>query len=106
VIIDSVGAATYNHALDLLLPGGRMVTFGTTSGSSITSEIRPFYHKQISLLGTTMGSPKEFAEMLAAVNNGRIRPVVDSIFPLAEAGAAHHRLEQHEQFGKITLTIA
>jgi NADPH:quinone reductase-like Zn-dependent oxidoreductase len=105
VVIDSVGAATFNQALDLLVPGGRMVTFGTTSGSSANLEIRQFYHKQISLLGTTMGSPKEFVEMLAAVNSGKIRPVVDRVFPLGEAGAAHARLEGHEQFGKILLRI-
>jgi NADPH:quinone reductase-like Zn-dependent oxidoreductase len=105
VVIDSVGAATFNQALDLLAPGGRMVTFGTTSGSSANLEIRQFYHKQISLLGTTMGSPKEFVEMLTAVNSGKIKPVVDRVFPLGEAGAAHVRLEGHEQFGKILLRI-
>jgi len=105
VVLDSVGAATFNHALDLLVPGGRMVTFGTTSGSGTDLEIRKFYHKQISLLGTTMGSPKEFAEMLTAINSGGIRPVIDRIFPLAETSAAHRRLEHHEQFGKIILTI-
>jgi zinc-binding alcohol dehydrogenase/oxidoreductase len=105
IVIDSVGAATFHQALDLLAPGGRMVTFGTTSGSSANLEIRQFYHKQISLLGTTMGSPKEFVEMLTAVNSGKIRPVIDSVFPLGEAGAAHGRLERHEQFGKIVLRI-
>ena len=105
VVIDSVGAVTFNHALDLLVPGGRMVTFGTTSGSGTDLEIRKFYHKQISLMGTTMGSPREFVEMLKAVNSGRIRPVIDRIFPLGEASAAHRRLEQHEQFGKIVLGI-
>jgi zinc-binding alcohol dehydrogenase/oxidoreductase len=106
VILDSVGAATFSQNLELLVPGGRLVTFGTTSGSSTALEIRQFYHKQISLLGTTMGSPKEFVEMLAAVNAGRIKPVIDRAFPLAEASEAHRRLEQHSQFGKIVLTIA
>ncbi len=106
VILDSVGAATFSQNLELLVPGGRLVTFGTTSGSSTALEIRQFYHKQISLLGTTMGSPKEFVEMLAAVNAGRIKPVIDRAFPLAEASEAHRRLEQHNQFGKIVLTIA
>jgi zinc-binding alcohol dehydrogenase/oxidoreductase len=105
IVIDSVGAATFHQALDLLAPGGRMVTFGTTSGSSANLEIRQFYHKQISLLGTTMGSLREFVEMLTAVNSGKIRPVIDSVFPLGEAGAAHGRLERHEQFGKIVLRI-
>lgn len=57
------------------------------------------------LLTTLMGSPKEFVEMLTAINSGKIRPVIDRIFPLAEASAAHRRLEQQEQFGKIILAI-
>jgi NADPH:quinone reductase-like Zn-dependent oxidoreductase len=105
IVIDSVGAATFNHALELLVLGGRMVTFGTTSGSGTDLEIRKFYHKQISLMGTTMGSPQEFVEMLGAVNGGRIRPVIDRVFPLGEASAAHRRLEQQEQFGKIVLSV-
>ncbi len=105
IVVDSVGAATFGPAVDLLLPGGRMVTFGTTSGSTTTVELRRFYRKQISLLGTTMGSPKEFAELLAALDGGSIRPVVDRTFPLAEAGAAQLRMEQSEQFGKIGLRM-
>lgn len=105
VVVDSVGTATFTHALDLLVLGGRMITFGTTSGADTSLEIRKFYHKQISLIGTTMGSPKEFVEMLTAVNSGKIRPVIDRIFPLDEASAAHRRLEQQEQFGKIILAI-
>ena len=105
VIVDSVGSATFNHNLEILVPGGRLVTFGTTSGSSTDLEIRKFYHKQISLIGTTMGSPKEFVEMLTAINAGQIKPVVDRTFPLVQANDAHRRLEQHDQFGKIVLAI-
>ncbi len=105
VVLDSVGSATFNHGLDLLLPGGRLVTFGTTSGSSTGFEIRQLYHKHLSVLGTTMGSPQDFGEMLSAVGSGNIKPVIDRIFPLAEAGAAHEWLEQGEHFGKIVLSI-
>jgi len=121
VVVDSVGAATFEQAVDLVLPGGRIVIFGTTSGSTTTMELRRFFRKQISLMGTTMGSPKEFVELLTALNSGPrtlhqadkgevrgrgIRPVVDTTFPLGEAGAAQRRLEQSEQFGKIILNIA
>jgi zinc-binding alcohol dehydrogenase/oxidoreductase len=105
VVVDSVGAATFAQAVDLVLPGGRIVIFGTTSGSSTSVELRRFYRKQISLMGTTMGSPKEFVELLAAVNSGAIRPVIDATFPLGEAGAAQRRLEESEQFGKIVLSM-
>jgi zinc-binding alcohol dehydrogenase/oxidoreductase len=121
VVVDSVGAATFAQAVDLVLPGGRIVIFGTTSGSSTSVELHRLYRKQISLMGTTMGSPREFAELLAVVNSGprtlhqadqgevrggAIRPVVDTTFPLGEASAAQRRLEQSEQFGKIVLNIA
>lgn len=105
VVIDSVGTATFNPALDLLVAGGRMVTFGSTSGSGTSLEIRQLYHKQISLMGTMMGSPQEFAQVLATVNCGKIEPVIDTTFPLGEASAAHHRLEDQEQFGKVILSI-
>jgi zinc-binding alcohol dehydrogenase/oxidoreductase len=105
VVIDSVGAATFNPALDLLVPGGRMITFGSTSGTDASLEIRQLYRKQISLMGTTMGSPQEFAQVLTAVNSGKIKPVIDSTFPLGEASAAHRRLEDQEQFGKVILTL-
>jgi zinc-binding alcohol dehydrogenase/oxidoreductase len=106
VVVDSVGAATFAQAVDLVLPGGRIVIFGTTSGSSTSVELHRLYRKQISLMGTTMGSPAEFAELLAAVNSRAIRPVVDTTFPLGEAGDAQRRLERSEQFGKIVLNIA
>jgi zinc-binding alcohol dehydrogenase/oxidoreductase len=106
VVVDSVGAATFAQAVDLVLPGGRIVIFGTTSGSSTSVELHRLYRKQISLMGTTMGSPKEFVELLAALGSGDIRPVVDTTFSLGEAGAAQRRLEQSEQFGKVVLSIA
>jgi NADPH:quinone reductase-like Zn-dependent oxidoreductase len=105
VVVDSVGAATFGPAVDLVVPGGRIVVFGTTSGSSTSVELRYFYRKQISLMGTTMGSPQEFAALLAALNSGAIRPVIDTTFPLGEASAAQRRLEQSEQFGKIILSM-
>jgi zinc-binding alcohol dehydrogenase/oxidoreductase len=106
VVVDSVGAATFAQAVDLVLPGGRIVIFGTTSGSSTSVELHRLYRKQISLMGTTMGSPREFAELLAVISSSAIRPVVDTTFPLGEAGAAQRRLERSEQFGKVVLNIA
>jgi zinc-binding alcohol dehydrogenase/oxidoreductase len=105
VAIDSVGAASFDKALQLLVPGGRMVTFGVTTGADAQLDIRQFYHRQISLLGTMMGSLKEFGELLAVINAGGIKPVIDKTFPLAEACGAHRRMQHHEQFGKIVLGI-
>jgi NADPH:quinone reductase-like Zn-dependent oxidoreductase len=105
VVLDSVGAATLNQGLDLLMPGGRVVTFGFTSGANLNFELRQIYHKQISILGTTMGSPAEFAQLLKAVESGQIKPVIDRIFSLHQAGAARQWQEQYQHFGKIILAI-
>lgn len=106
VVVDSVGSASFEQCLHLLKPGGRMITFGATTGVDTHLEIRQFYRRQLSLLGTTMGSLKEFAELLAVVHDGAIRPVIDRTFPLADAAAAHRRMEHYEHFGKIVLVIA
>jgi zinc-binding alcohol dehydrogenase/oxidoreductase len=105
VVVDSVGQATFARSLEALNPGGRLVTFGTTSGSLTELDIRQLYHKQLTVSGTTMGSPREFVQMLRAINAGQIRPVVDRVFPLAEAGQAQQYMDQQEQFGKIVLAI-
>lgn len=105
IVVDSVGQATFARSLETLKPGGRLVTYGTTSGPLTALDIRTLYHKQLTILGTTMGSPREFAQMLHAVDAGQIRPVVDRVFSLAEAGQAQQYMDQQEQFGKIVLGI-
>lgn len=107
VVIDSVGGDTFCRAIEITQPGGRIVTYGATTGHAECVEIRRIFWKQLSILGTTMGSPTEFAAMLAlfGAGPGKLRPVVDRSFPLAEAAEAHRRMEEAEQFGKIVLTI-
>ena len=84
-------------------PGGRLVTFGATTGRATEVDIRHVFWNQISILGTIMGSPREFAAMLQLYEAGRLRPVVDSVFPLRDAPAAHRRMDAGQQFGKIVL---
>jgi zinc-binding alcohol dehydrogenase/oxidoreductase len=103
VIIDSVGKETWGKALRALRPGGRLVTFGATTGRATEVDIRQVFWNQISILGTTMGSPREFAAMLHLYEAGRLKPVVDGVFPLRDAPAAHQRMEEGQQFGKIVL---
>jgi NADPH:quinone reductase-like Zn-dependent oxidoreductase len=105
VVVDGVGAATFAKSLDVLRPGGRLVTFGTTSGAMTELEIRKLYHKQLAVLGTTLGSPQEFTRMLRALVASGIRPVVDRVFPLCEAAQAHQYMEQQHQFGKVVVKI-
>ncbi len=103
VVIDSVGKETWGKALAALRPGGRLVTFGATTGRTAEVDIRSVFWNQISILGTTMGSPRDFAAMLGAYETGRLKPVVDSVFPLRETAAAHQRMDGGTQFGKIVL---
>jgi NADPH:quinone reductase-like Zn-dependent oxidoreductase len=103
VIIDSAGKETWSKALRALRPGGRLVTFGATTGRATEVDIRHVFWNQLSILGTTMGSPREFAAMLQLYEAGRVRPVVDSVFPLRDAPAAHQRMDAGRQFGKIVL---
>lgn len=106
VAIDSAGGATFAKLLEVVEPGGRIVTFGATTGSPSTVEVRRIFWKQLSLVGSTMGSPREFGAMVALYGQGGLRPVVDQVFPLAHTSDAHRRMDQAEQFGKIVLKIA
>ena len=106
VVIDSVGGDTFARAVEILRPGGRIANYGATTGPVKDFVLRSLFWKQATVLGTTMGSPREFAAMLELYDQGGLRPVVDRVFPLAEAAAAHRRMEDAGQFGKIVLAIS
>jgi NADPH:quinone reductase-like Zn-dependent oxidoreductase len=106
VVVDSVGAATWKHSLVAAAKGGRIVTPGATSGPNPEEEIRHIFWKQLSILGSTMGTDAEFAPLLAAVSAGRVVPVVDSVVPLAEGRKAYERMQSAEGLGKIVLKVA
>ncbi len=103
VVVDSVGS-TWQESLECARPGGRVVVFGATGGTEVQLQVRPFYFGQFSLLGTLMGSPRDFDGLLRMMAESSWRPVIDSVFPLVEAAAAHERLEG-DHFGKIVLSI-
>jgi len=102
VVIDSVGS-TWAGSIDSCAPGGRVVVFGGTGGAKVDLSVRPVTLGQVGLLGTTMGSPAEFRQLLAAVATQSWVPVIDSVRPLAEAAAAHEREEAGLHFGKLVL---
>jgi zinc-binding alcohol dehydrogenase/oxidoreductase len=104
LVVDSVGA-TWPDSLRCLRRGGRVVAFGATAGTEAQLAVRPFYLEQLSLLGTMMGSPREFTQLLRMVESGSWTPVVDSIRPLADARQAHARMEAGVHFGKLVLGI-
>jgi zinc-binding alcohol dehydrogenase/oxidoreductase len=106
LIIDGTGGSTFEQALDAARPGGRIVSYGATTGNAPELTVRRIYWKQLSVLGTTMGSPADFTAMLELVARRAIRPVLDRVYPLDEVGAALERLERADQFGKIVLRIA
>lgn len=105
VVVDSVGS-TWPQSIDAVRPGGRVVVFGGTGGAKAELGVRAVTLGQVSLLGTTMGSPRDFAGLLAAVATQTWNPVIDSVRPLAEAAGAHAREEAGEHFGKLVLEIA
>jgi NADPH:quinone reductase-like Zn-dependent oxidoreductase len=106
VVVDSVGAPTWQQSLKALRPGGRVVTCGSTGGHDVGLDIRRLFWFQWSVLGSTMGTSREFAEVVAIGDAGRLRPPVDSVYPLTRAADAYRRLGGGEQFGKLVLEVA
>jgi zinc-binding alcohol dehydrogenase/oxidoreductase len=105
VIIDSVGGKTFAQALEVIKPGGRIVTYGATTGAAKEIEVRRIFWKQLTILGSTMGTQLEFGAMLELFANSTLRPVVDHVFALDDVQSAHRRLEAAEHFGKIVMRI-
>jgi NADPH:quinone reductase-like Zn-dependent oxidoreductase len=106
VVVDSVGEATWPMSLRLLGPAGRLVTCGATSGPFVSLDVRKLFWYQWSLLGSTMGSHREFADIVRLAARGELRPVVDSVVPLAEGVAAYRRLASGAQTGKLVLEVS
>jgi zinc-binding alcohol dehydrogenase/oxidoreductase len=104
-VVDSVGGASWPGALRALRPGGRLVSFGDTAGDVAEVELAQVFLSWIRIQGTTMGSPREFDALLRHVAEARWRPVVDSVFPLRDAAAAHERLDAADRFGKVVLAV-
>jgi zinc-binding alcohol dehydrogenase/oxidoreductase len=105
VVVDDVGEATWKRTLDAARPEGRIVVCGATTGPNPPAALHRIWWKQLSILGSSMGTPEDFEHVYALVASGKARPTVDRVFPLAEARAAHERLEAGEQLGKIILSI-
>jgi NADPH:quinone reductase-like Zn-dependent oxidoreductase len=105
VVIETVGEATWATSLQVAAPAGRVVVCGATTGPNPPAALHRVWWKQLSILGSTMGTGEDFAGAYELVASGRARPVVDEVLPLKEIRAAHERLEAGEQLGKIVLTI-
>jgi NADPH:quinone reductase-like Zn-dependent oxidoreductase len=105
IVVDNVGEATWRRSLDSARPAGRICVCGATSGPNPPANLHRIWWKQLTIYGSTMGSKEDFEAVYELVNSGRVAPVVDAVFPLVEAAAAHERLEAGEQLGKIILRI-
>ena len=106
VIVDSAGGPGFERLLDAAAPGGRLVFFGATRGNPPSLAMRKIFWRQLSLLGTTMGSPADWSEMVSFVERHAVRPVVSDVFSLGDAAKAFALMERSAQFGKIVVRIA
>jgi NADPH:quinone reductase-like Zn-dependent oxidoreductase len=105
VVFEHVGTATWDESIASLAPSGRLVTCGATTGYDAKIDLRFLFSRQLSLLGSYMGTKSDLQTVMKLVAAGRLKPVVDRVFPLAEAAAAHSYLESSSQFGKVVLKV-
>ena len=105
VILDHVGADTWEDDIRSLAAGGRLVVCGATSGHEPKTNLRYLYFKNLSLLGSTMGGKAELLQVLALIEAGRLRPVVDRVLPLEQVARAHELLGERAVLGKIVLAV-
>jgi len=103
VVVDNVGAPTWVPSIRALARGGRLVNVGGTGGPEVQMDLRLVFRKQISILGSTMGSHRDFREVMDLIWQRKLAPVIDRVMPLSEGRAAHEHLERGDQFGKVVL---
>ncbi|MDH3206550.1 MAG: zinc-binding dehydrogenase [Gemmatimonadota bacterium] len=103
VVFDTVGESIWNDCLRALAPAGRLVTSGATTGSRGVTELRLVFWRQLSILGSTMGSPTEFRRVMRLVFDQSLKAVIHEVMPLSEARRAHELLESGKVFGKVVL---
>jgi NADPH:quinone reductase-like Zn-dependent oxidoreductase len=105
VIVENVGAATWPDSLRTCARGGRIVTYGATTGPLAETDLRYLFWRQITIMGTTMATDGEFRAVLGELAAGRLRPVVGLVMPLRDAARAHETLEAGGVLGKLVLTV-
>jgi len=105
VVVENVGAATWDDSLRCLRRGGRLVTCGATSGPQVHLDLRRLFWHHWSILGSTMGNAAEYAEVVGRLAKGELRPVVDRVYPLDHARDAYERLARGEQLGKLVVEL-
>ena len=105
VVIDSAGGDGINELLSTLKPGGKYIFYGATRGIPSALNLRMVFWKQLSILGSTMGSDQDFSNMLAFVDEHQVKPLVDKVFGLEDVVTAFDRMKDGAQFGKIVVRV-
>lgn len=105
VVIETVGAATWEHSLRALRPGGRIVVSGATSGANPPADLNRVFFLQLSVVGSTMGTRDELVELLELMQHDGISPLVSDVRPMSDARASFELLERGDLFGKLVLTL-
>src|SRR5215471_14857087 len=105
IVVEHVGAATWEESIQSLRTAGTLVTCGATTGSSVGVDLRHLFARQLRLLGSYMGTMAELNEVLGHIFAGRLKPVVDHVFPMSEVRAAHEYLENSQMFGKVMIEV-
>ena len=103
VVVDYIGADTWVRSLRSARRGGRILTCGATTGPTPKTDLRHIFFRQLQIIGSTMGSPRDFVEVMRCVFRGQLKPVIDRVLPLTEARQAHELIESRQVFGKLVL---
>src|SRR2546426_102698 len=106
VVVDNVGAATWDDSLRCLRRGGRLVICGATSGPQVGLDLRRLFWHHWSILGSTMGNAAEYGEIVRRLGKGELRPIVDRTYPIEQLRDAYEHLAKGEQMGKLVLEIS
>jgi len=103
IVVDYVGADTWFRSLRSARRGGRVLTCGATTGFEPQTDLRQIFFRQVQVLGSTMGSHREFLEVMKCIFRGQLKPVVDRVLPLSDAAKGHQLIEERAIFGKVVL---
>ena len=105
IVMDHVGEKTFWKSVECLKRGGKLVFFGTTTGSTANIDVRYIFVREIELLGVYMGSRSDLFKITGLLERGLLKPVVDRVFDLKDAREAHRYLEESRHFGKVVLRV-
>jgi NADPH:quinone reductase-like Zn-dependent oxidoreductase len=105
VVVEHVGKATWSGSVKALAKGGRLVTCGATTGADVTTDLRYVYNRELTIYGSFMAGTGELLEVVKLFEQGRLKTVVDSVYPLQRAADAQARMDGSRHFGKIVLKV-